>query len=130
MGLINDMVRGSTTSCGIGQFKFDDRDPASKCLLQQINRNQRARWKKKSIIPKQVLMVFWSWGIKLEEKPPQTGMKLRNFLESLEQLWNPCPNTKTEQAAFTLYENTVRSELMSIGKGRMSSKRPPIKLPL
>jgi len=75
-------------------------------------------------------MVFWSWGIKLEKEPPQAGMKLRKFLESLEQVWHPHPKTKTEHAAFHLYHDTVRSELMSIGKGRMSSKRPPIKLPL
>jgi hypothetical protein len=130
MGLVNDMIRSSTTSCGIGQFKFDDQDHASKYLLQQINRNQRARWKKKNIVPKQVLMVLWSWGIKLEKEPPQNGIKLKRFLESLEQLWNPYPNSKTQHAAFTLYEDTVRSELMSIGKGRMNSKRPPIKLPL
>ena len=75
----------------------------------------------------------WFYGVgisNLKKKPPQTGMKLEKFLESLEQLWNPYPKTKTQHAAFSLYEDTVRSELMSIGKGRMSSKRPPIKLPL
>ena len=124
MGLINDMVRASTTSFGIGQFEFDDQDPASKYLIQQINRNQRMRWKKKSIVPKQVLMVLWSWDIKIESAPPTAGMALDRFLELLWKLLSTCSEKEKETggAALTLYLETVRSELMSIGKGRMSSK--------
>ena len=132
MGLVNDMVLSSTTSCGIGQFKFDDQDPNSTCLIQEISRNQRRRWKKRSIIPKQVLTVLWSWDIKIESAPPTTGMALDRFLELLWEFLRTCPEKEKETggAALTLYLETVRSELMSIGKGRMSSKRPSLKLPL
>ena len=130
MGLINDMVRSSTSSYGIGQFKFDDQDPESKYLLQQINRNQRRRWRKESRVPKQVLMVFWNWELKIESAPPTTGMALDRFLELLWEFLRTCSEKETGGAALTLYLETVRSELMSIGKGRMNSKRPPIKLPL
>jgi hypothetical protein len=132
MGLINDMIRSSTTSYGIGQFKFDVRDPESKYVLQQINRNQRRRWRKEGRVPKQVLTVLWSWDIKIESAPPTAGMALDRFLKLLWEFLRTCSEKEKETggAALTLYLETVRSELMSIGKGRMNSKRPPLKLPL
>jgi hypothetical protein len=95
-----------------GLLIFDDDDPASQYLLDQIERNERRRFEKRGTIPVQVLEVLWNWGIQLSTLPPEIGMSRGRFLESLWGLYKSCPDCSTRAAALYLYEDTVKSELM------------------
>ncbi len=75
------------------------------------NRNLWRRWNKKSIIPCQVLVNVWDYGIKFMEEVPNTGMKLGTFLELLWKLSNSLPNGEYKNAVLNLYIDTVQSEL-------------------
>ena len=112
------MVMSSTSSSGIGRFKFDEKDSALKHIIWRIDKNQRNRWKKRRLIPLQILDILWSWGIEIGDEPPERGMSLGRFLDLLWEFFLVCPEKKTRDAALTLYVDTVRSEIMSFGRGR------------
>ena len=103
MPIINDAVRSSSSSRGFGLFSSDHLNSYDASLIKSISRNERRRWRGRSysadlknyrkngdkrkgrdqIIPRQVLTIFWEWGIKFTAKPPSTGMGLHLPLASM-----------------------------------------------
>jgi len=91
----------------------------------KITRNQITRWRKRRIIPRQVLnTIWWEFGIKIESEPPKTGMGLKRFLELIWQIGLSCPNSETRASALFIYENTVKFELMPNWKLKVRAKKP------
>lgn len=81
------------------------------------------RWDKKSIIPCEVLVNIWDYGIKFTKEPPDKGMKLANFLELLWNLHKSLPKGKDRDEALHLYVSTVESELIPDWKRKVKVKR-------
>lgn len=143
MPIINDAVRSSSSSRGFGLFSSDHLNSYDASLIKNISRNERRRWRGRSysadlknyrkngdkrkgrdqIIPRQVLTIFWEWGIKFTAKPPSTGMGLRKFLVLLRRFADSCKDRSLRETALYLYEDTVRSELMPNWKNQIKPKK-------
>ena len=96
----------------------------------KTTRNQISRWRKRRIIPRQVLdTIWWEFGIKIEPKPPKTGMGLMRFLDLIWQVGLSEQDSETSAAALFIYEDTVKSELMPNWKLKMKAKKPRIVWP-
>ena len=131
MPIINDAVRSSSSSRGFGLFSSDHLNSYDASLIKSISRNERRRWRGRSysadlknyrkngdkrkgrdqIIPRQVLTIFWEWGIQFTAEPPTNGMGLKKFLDLLRQFVDSCEDRSLRETALYLYEDTVR-ELM------------------
>jgi hypothetical protein len=92
----------------------------------KINSNEKTRWKKKEIIPCEVLCTLWKSGIHFETKLPQTGMGLKRFLELIWQFVLSCPDNKISAEALNLFEDTVQHELMPNWRHKIKPKKPRI----
>jgi len=96
----------------------------------KITRNQITRWRKRRIIPRQVLNTIWSeFGIKFEPESPETGMGLKRFLELIWQVAISEQDSATRAAALFIFENTVKFELMPNWKLKVRAKKPRIVWP-
>ena len=81
------------------------------------------RWDKKAIIPCEVLVNIWDYGVKFCPEAPNNGMKLGTFLEWLWNLYISLPKGKDKNAALHLYVDTVQSELSTDWKKKVKSKK-------
>jgi len=78
----------------------------------KLSQNQRTRWRKKGIIPVQILTTILDWGIKFQIEAPETGMSLPRFLELLWRFYLLSDDEVIRNSALHLYEDTVKSEQM------------------
>ena len=81
-------------------------------LLSTINQNQRSRWKKKGIIPWQILRILYLWGLVPADEPPSKGMKVERFLVVMRMMSEKAPDKNTRETAEYLYEDTMKSEYL------------------
>jgi hypothetical protein len=96
----------------------------------KTTKNQITRWRKRRIIPRQVLnTIWWEFGIKIESEPPKTGMGLKRFLELIWQIGLSEQDNETRAAALFIYQDTVKSELMPNWKFKVRAKKPRIVWP-
>lgn len=110
-------------------------DPAQQvneaALIASITPRQRKRFQGKLIIPRQILELFWAWGIRLPDPESQRlrdkycgliavpkdtypicGMKLNRFLEKLWAFYMTETDNSLKSLALYLYQDIVCSDLM------------------
>ena len=80
------------------------------------------RWVKKEVIPHEVLINIWDYGIKFCVPPPSHGLKMATFLELLWNHYKSLPEGKCRDAALHLFIDTVESELTPYWKDKIKSK--------
>ncbi len=88
-----------------------------------INRNQKIRWRKRKIIPREVLYYLWELGLKFETNPPETGMELKRFLEFLWRFSLSSEDGEARAMALNLYLDTVKTELFPEWKSKIKPKK-------
>jgi hypothetical protein len=136
MGIVHDAVRSSRSDRGFGEFSLDGLNAVERQYLKGITVGQIERWRGNSLdrkskqhrgrrkssmgdyrsrdrlVPWQVLVIFWLWGIKFGKIPPAEDMPLATFTELLWKLANNGEDDSTREVALHLYIDTVQSELM------------------
>ena len=96
----------------------------------KLTKNQIRRWRKRGVIPLQVLNTIWSeFGIKFEPESPETGTGLKRFLELIWQVAISEQDSATKAAALFIFENTVKFELMPNWKLKVRAKKTRIVWP-
>lgn len=96
MSILNDAVFSSVTTDGRGFFSFNELDLHQVQLLKSITKRQRAKFKKKDIIPLNALLVLHELKM-LPGPTPTRSMKILELTDMLGGGW--------------LYEQIVRQEL-------------------
>ena len=96
----------------------------------KLTKNQIRRWRKKGVIPLQVLnTIWWEFGIKFEPEPPKSGLGLNRFLELIWQVAVSEQDSATRSSASFIFKDTVKFELMSNWKSKLRAKKPRIVWP-
>ncbi len=96
MSILHDLIFSSTTTTGKGEFNFDELNLHQVKLIKGITKRQRAKFKKKDIIPLNALIVLHELKM-LPGPTPTRSMKILELTDMLGGGW--------------LYEQIVRQEL-------------------
>lgn len=110
LSIISEMVLFSKYTYNRKCPLYDIHDPFTNYNIKTINRNQRIRWRKKKIVPWQILLIFSAWGFDLGYSEKKLGISLSGFLERLWRFSSDCSDEKTKAAAVYLYQNTIKFE--------------------
>jgi hypothetical protein len=96
-------------------------------ITSNTTKNQKTRWRKRGIIPYQVLnTIWWELGVRIDNKSPQSGIRLRRFLELIWQVASSGEDSATRNAALFIYNDTVQYELQPNWKSKLRPKKPRI----
>ena len=96
-------------------------------ITGKTTKNQRTRWRKREIIPYQVLnTIRREYGISFNAKSPQTGMRLNQFLELIWKVASSHEDSATRAAALFIYMDTVQYELMPKWGFKRRLKKPKL----
>ena len=99
MSILSDAVFSSTSHDGLGIFHFDELNLYQVELIKGITKRQRARFKKKDIIPFNVLLLLHDLEMFLGSTPTRS-MKILEFTDLLGGGW--------------LYNKIVTQEIQSL----------------
>ena len=115
MPILNDAIRSAIKKVGVGYFEGKDfqHSPELSWLIS-IHIEQVRKWDEKSIVPRQILRVFESWGIVFFDESQKNGMHLDNLLELLWKIYKNHQDNQVSEAALYIFSDTVEAELMPI----------------
>ena len=68
------------------------------------------------------MVQLWDNGIKFSVKPPNCGMKLVKFVDSLRTLYESLPGNNHCRMVYVMYTETVASELMPYWRNKIRRK--------
>ena len=91
----------------------------------KLTANQRVRWRKRGIVPKQVLIRIIDIGVPIFSEEPKSGIHMNTLLDVLYDQVQGGESEKARDLASFLYTDIVRDMMP-----RWQDKRPPRKLRL
>jgi hypothetical protein len=110
MPIVTDAVYSARNPRGIGHYRQDKLSPEHWNLLGTISREQRKRYRKRDIIPCQVLCLWWDLGFLPHSRKPNQGTNLLRLLEHLKD-WAYRDEAHADKGLW-LFERIVIDEIM------------------